>query len=184
MNSPLILLVIPQKQFCSQQLFDLKELLIKKKGQCRILSKSGKEAKGEGKSSIQPDGMLVDWNRYLEGRQKYDAVIVIGGKGSKTSIWENKYINFTFLFLYFTLIIFYRKNHRTLIIKSIIQCFIFRFFSTCFVLNCLEYIFRVTDHLIPQNCYICYNQKCADYTYNNTRCRSQYSKKVIFHNCV
>ena len=89
MNSPLILLVIPQKQFCSQQLFDLKELLIKKKGQCRILSKSGKEAKGEGKSSIQPDGMVVDWDRYLEGRQKYDAVIVIGGKGSKTSIWED-----------------------------------------------------------------------------------------------
>ena len=46
-------------------------------------------AKGDEKSSIEPDGMLVDWNRFLQGRQKFDAVIVIGGKGSKTSIWED-----------------------------------------------------------------------------------------------
>ena len=89
MNSPLILLVIPPNRFCSQQLFDLKEVLIKKSVQCRVLSKTGKEGKGEDKSLIQPDGMLVDWNRYLQGKQKYDAVIVIGGKGSKNSIWED-----------------------------------------------------------------------------------------------
>ena len=89
MDSPLILLVIPQNRFCSQQLFDLREILEKKTVQCRILSKTGKEAKGEDKSFIQPDGMLVDWNRFLQGRNKYDAVIVIGGKGSKISIWED-----------------------------------------------------------------------------------------------
>ena len=89
MYSPLILLVIPPNRFCSQQLFDLKEVLVKKSVQCRVLSKTGKEGKGEDKSLIQPDGMLVDWNRYLQGKQKYDAVIVIGGKGSKTSIWED-----------------------------------------------------------------------------------------------
>ena len=89
MDSPLILLVIPQNRFCSQQLFDLKEVLVKKTVQCRTLSKTGKEAKGEDKSFIQPDGMLVDWNRYLQNKQKYDAVIVIGGKGSKVSIWED-----------------------------------------------------------------------------------------------
>ena len=89
MDSPLILLVIPQNRFCSQELFGLKEVLIREKVQCRILSKTGKEAKGEDKSFIQPDGMLVDWNRYLQGRKKYDAVIVIGGKGSKISIWED-----------------------------------------------------------------------------------------------
>ena len=38
---------------------------------------------------FQPDGMLVDWNRFLQGKQKYDAVIVIGGKGAKSSIWED-----------------------------------------------------------------------------------------------
>ena len=89
MNSPLILLLIPPNRFCGQQLFDLKEVLEKKSVQCRVLSKTGKEAKGEDKSLIQPDGMLVDWNRYLQGKQKYDAVIVIGGKGSKTFIWED-----------------------------------------------------------------------------------------------
>jgi len=89
MNSPLILLVIPQNRFCDQQLFDLKAVLERVSGQCRILSKSGKEARGEDKSPIKPDGMVVDWNRYLEGKKKYDAVIIIGGKGSKSSIWED-----------------------------------------------------------------------------------------------
>ena len=89
MNSPLILLVIPPNRFCSQQLFDLKEVLVKKSVQYRVLSKTGKEGKGEDKSLIQPDGMLVDWNRYFQGKQKYDAVVVIGGKGSKNSIWED-----------------------------------------------------------------------------------------------
>lgn len=87
MSTPLFLLVIPQNRFCEHQLFDLKEVLEDGGGECRILSKSGKEAKGEAKSLFQPDGMLVDWNRFLQGKQKYDAVIVIGGKGSKSSIW-------------------------------------------------------------------------------------------------
>ena len=89
MNPPIILLVIPPNRFCSQQLFDLKEVLVKKSVQFRVLSKTGKEAKGEDKSLIQPDGMLVDWNRYLQGKQKYDAVVVIGGKGSKSTIWND-----------------------------------------------------------------------------------------------
>jgi protease I len=89
MSVPIFLLVIPQSRFCEQQLFDLKEVLEAGGGECRILSKSGKEAKGEEKTLFQPDGMLVDWNRFLQGRQKYDAVIVIGGKGAKSSIWED-----------------------------------------------------------------------------------------------
>ena len=89
MSAALFLLVIPQNRFCEQQLFDLKEVLEGGAGECRILSKSGKEAKGEAKTLFQPDGMLVDWNRFLQGKQKYDAVIVIGGKGAKSSIWED-----------------------------------------------------------------------------------------------
>ena len=89
MSAALFLLVIPQNRFCEQQLFDLKEVLEGGAGECRVLSKSGKEAKGEEKTLFQPDGMLVDWNRFLQGKQKYDAVIVIGGKGAKSSIWED-----------------------------------------------------------------------------------------------
>ena len=89
MSTALFLLVIPQNRFCEQQLFDLKEVLEGGGGECRILSKSGKEAKGEAKTLFQPDGMLVDWNRFLQGKPKYDAVIVIGGKGAKSSIWED-----------------------------------------------------------------------------------------------
>ena len=89
MNSPLFLLVIPQNRFCEQQLFDLKKILERASGKCLILSKSGKKVKGEGKTLVEPDGMLVDWNRYLQGKQKYDAVVVIGGKGSKSTIWND-----------------------------------------------------------------------------------------------
>ena len=83
------MLVIPQNRFCEQQLFDLKKVLEEEAGKCRVLSKSGKETKSDAKSLFQPDGMLVDWNRFLQGKQKYDAVIVIGGKGAKSSIWED-----------------------------------------------------------------------------------------------
>ena len=83
------LLVVPQNRFCEQELYDLKEILDQDPGKCVVLSKSGKEAKGENKTILQPDGMLVDWNRHLMGKQKYDAVIVIGGKGSRRDIWED-----------------------------------------------------------------------------------------------
>lgn len=91
MSAALFLLVIPQSRFCEQQLFDLKEVLEEGAGECQVLSKSGKETKSEAKSVFQPDGMLVDWNRFLQGKQKYDAVIVIGGKGSKSSILEDPF---------------------------------------------------------------------------------------------
>ena len=83
------LLVIPQNRFCEEELYDLKGVLNQGPGKCVVLSKSGKEAKGENKTILQPDGMLVDWNRHLLGKQKYDAVIVIGGKGSRSYIWED-----------------------------------------------------------------------------------------------
>ena len=83
------LLVIPQNRFCEQELSDLKEILDQGSSKCVVLSKSGKEGKGEGQTILQPDGMLVDWNRHLSGKKKYDAVIVIGGKGSRSSIWED-----------------------------------------------------------------------------------------------
>ena len=83
------LLVVPQNRFCEQELYDLKGVLNQGSGKCVVLSKSGKEGKGEGQTILQPDGMLVDWNRHLLGKQKYDAVIVIGGKGSRNYIWED-----------------------------------------------------------------------------------------------
>ncbi len=88
-DSLMFLLVIPQNRFCEQQLVDIKGILEKNSVRCRVLSKSGKESKGEANTLFQPDGMLVDWNRFLQGRQKYDAVIVIGGKGAKSSIWDD-----------------------------------------------------------------------------------------------
>jgi protease I len=85
----IILLVIPQNRFCDQQLFDLKfvfeALLVKS----IILSKSGVEAIGEMKTRLIPDGILVDWDKMILPNKKFDAVVVVGGKGAKNSIWND-----------------------------------------------------------------------------------------------
>ncbi len=84
------LLVIPQNRFCEKELEDLMMVLEKGHDKCVVLSKSGKAAKGEANTLIQPDGMLVDWNRHLLQKNKYDGVVVIGGKGSRNYIWEDQ----------------------------------------------------------------------------------------------
>ena len=84
------LLVIPQNRFCEKELEDLKTILEKDQNKCVVLSKSGKPAKGEANTLIQPDGMLVDWNRHLLQKNKYDGVVVIGGKGSRNYIWGDQ----------------------------------------------------------------------------------------------
>ncbi len=38
------------------------------------------------KEKFQPDGMIVDWNRQEGVQGKYQAVVLIGGKGAKKSL--------------------------------------------------------------------------------------------------
>jgi putative intracellular protease/amidase len=54
-----------------------------------VLSASGKEAIGMKKDKLQPDGMIVDWNRQSGIQGKYNVVIVVGGKGAKKSLWDD-----------------------------------------------------------------------------------------------
>ena len=86
-ESATILLVIPQNRFCDQQLSELKSIFAGVK--TLILSKSGNEAVGEMKMKVLPDGILVDWDKRLLPNQKYDAVVVVGGKGAKNSLWND-----------------------------------------------------------------------------------------------
>ena len=88
-RSLIILVVIPQNRFCDQQLLDLKAVFEKIPLKMIILSKSGTEAVGEKKTRLSPDGILVDWDKKFLSNKKYDAVVVVGGKGAKSSIWND-----------------------------------------------------------------------------------------------
>jgi len=88
-ESKIILLVIPQNRFCDQQLLDLKTVFAEVPLKTIVLSKSGNEAIGEMKTRLVPDGILVDWDKRFLPNKKYDAVVVVGGKGAKNSIWND-----------------------------------------------------------------------------------------------
>ncbi len=88
-ESRIILLVIPQNRFCDQQLLDLKAIFGEIPLKTVILSKSGNAAVGEMKTRLIPDGILADWDKRYLPNKKYDAVVVVGGKGAKNSIWND-----------------------------------------------------------------------------------------------
>ena len=88
-ESAVILLVIPQNRFCDQQLLELKSVFEEIPLKTIILSKSGNEAVGEKKTRVLPDGYLVDWDKNLLPKKKYDVVVVVGGKGAINSIWND-----------------------------------------------------------------------------------------------
>ncbi len=86
-ESIIILLVIPQNRFCDQQLLELRSVFEEVK--TVVLSKTGKEAVGEMKTKVLPDGILADWDKRFLPNKKYDAIVVVGGKGAKNSIWND-----------------------------------------------------------------------------------------------
>jgi protease I len=89
MDSQIILIVIPQSRFCDQQLLDLKTVFEEIPLKTIVLSKSGTEAVGELKTRVAPDGILVDWDKRFLPNKRYDAVLVVGGKGAQNSIWND-----------------------------------------------------------------------------------------------
>ena len=84
-----ILIVIPKNQFQEQELFDTLEALKASSPRILVLSKSGQEAVGMNKTPFSPDGMLVDWDKQQGVFGKYDAVLVMGGKGAPKSLWDD-----------------------------------------------------------------------------------------------
>lgn len=88
-ESAIILIVIPQNRFSDPQLQELQSVFESVPLQTVVLSKSGCEAVGEMKTKVAPDGILVDWDKRFLPNKKYDAVVVVGGKGAKNSIWND-----------------------------------------------------------------------------------------------
>jgi protease I len=89
LQSKNILIVIPKSQFQEQELFDTLEVLKTAGPRILVLSKSGQTAVGMSKTRFTPDGVLVDWDKQQGVSGKYDAVIVMGGKGAPKSLWDD-----------------------------------------------------------------------------------------------
>jgi len=87
-----VLIIIPKSQFCEEELFRLRSVLKQKGINIVVLSKSGQEARGMKRDKFQPDGMIIDWDRHLGFRGKYHAIVLIGGKGARKSLWEDPII--------------------------------------------------------------------------------------------
>ena len=84
-----ILIIIPKSQFCEEELNGIRNVLQQDGANVVVLSKSGQEALGMNKEKFQPDGMIVDWNKQIRLNNKYHAVILVGGKGAKKSLWDD-----------------------------------------------------------------------------------------------
>jgi len=84
-----ILMVIPRNQFDEDELLPTRNALESAGARVVILSKSGQEAVGMHKTRIQPHGMIIDWNKQAGILGKYDAVLLVGGKGAPKSLWDD-----------------------------------------------------------------------------------------------
>jgi putative intracellular protease/amidase len=84
-----ILIIIPKSQFCEQELNGVRTILQQSGANVVVLSKTGKEGRGMNKEKFRPDGMIVDWNKQNLAASKYHAVILVGGKGAKKSLWDD-----------------------------------------------------------------------------------------------
>ncbi len=84
-----ILLVIPKSQFDEEELFPVRDYFQEAGARVLILSKSGQECRGMQKTRFQPDGMIVDWNKQEGIIAKYDAALVLGGRGASKSLWDD-----------------------------------------------------------------------------------------------
>ena len=83
------LIIIPQNQFCEKELFGLRFALKERGVNIIVLSKSGREGRGMKGEKFQPDGMVVDWDKQPGIKNKFHTVILIGGKGSRKSLWND-----------------------------------------------------------------------------------------------
>ena len=84
-----VLIIIPKNHFCDQELNGVRTVLQQGGANVIVLSKSGQEAQGVNKEKFQPDGMIVDWDKQIGVDGKYHAVILVGGKGAKKSLWDD-----------------------------------------------------------------------------------------------
>ena len=84
-----ILMVIPRNQFDEDELFVTQKFLESAGARVLVLSQTGQEAVGTNRTRFQPHGMIIDWNKQEGVLGKYDAVLLVGGKGAPKSLWDD-----------------------------------------------------------------------------------------------
>ncbi len=84
-----ILMVIPRNQFDEDGLFVTRDFLESAGARVIVLSKSGQEAVGTNRTGFKPHGTIIDWNKQAGVFGKYDAVLLVGGKGAPKSLWDD-----------------------------------------------------------------------------------------------
>ena len=89
LSGKVILMVIPRNQFAEDELFVPRELFELAGAKVIVLSLNGQEALGMNKTRFQPQGTIIDWNKQEGVFGKYDAVLLVGGKGAAKSMWDD-----------------------------------------------------------------------------------------------
>ena len=84
-----VLIIIPKSQFCEAELHGVRSVLVQKGVHVVVVSKTGQEARGMNKEKFQPDGTIIDWNRQSGVQAKYHAIVLVGGKGARKSLWDD-----------------------------------------------------------------------------------------------
>ncbi len=84
-----IMIAIPKSQFEEGELLPLRAALENAGARVVVLSKSGQKARGMEKTTFEPDGTIVDWNKQPGVAGKYHAVVVLGGRGASKSLWDD-----------------------------------------------------------------------------------------------
>lgn len=82
-------MVIPKNQFDEEELFETRKHLESEGARVVVLSPKGQEAVGMNKNRFQPHGMIIDWDKQEGIQNKYDAVLLVGGRGAKKSLWSD-----------------------------------------------------------------------------------------------
>ena len=84
-----VLIIISKSQFCEEELYGVRSALKQGGVHVVVLSKSGQEVRGLKRDKFQPDGMIIDWNKQPGIQGKYHAIVLVGGKGAKKSLWDD-----------------------------------------------------------------------------------------------
>lgn len=89
LSGKIILMVMPRNQFDEDELFVTRKFMESAGARVIVLSQTGQEAVGTNRTRFQPHGMIIDWNKQEGIFRKYDAVVLVGGKGASKSLWDD-----------------------------------------------------------------------------------------------
>jgi protease I len=84
LNGSRVLMVIAPEQFRDEELLEPKRVLNEEGAQVTVASTKTGVAKGMLGATVTPDCLVKDARA-----DEYDAIVVVGGMGSPTHLWEN-----------------------------------------------------------------------------------------------